>query len=71
MLLCHPLFCNVLELTVLGQVPFGEGTLAALAELCRERIWPLKNSTRIGYDFFLDTHLLPNWDSVKLTKMNR
>lgn len=50
--------------------PFGEGTLAALVEMCRERIWPLlKNSTRISYDFFLDTHILPKWGSVKLTKM--
>ena len=50
--------------------PFGEGTLAALVEMCRERIWPLlKNSTRISYDFFLETHILPKWGSVKLTKM--
>jgi integrase len=34
------------------------------------RIWPLlKNSTRISYDYFLDTHILPKWGSVKLTKM--
>jgi site-specific recombinase XerC len=38
--------------------------------MCRERIWPpLKNSTRISYDYFLDTHILPQWGSVKLTKM--
>src|SRR6266705_349897 len=49
---------------------FGEGTLAALVEMCRERIWPLlKNSTRISYDFFLETHILPKWGSVKLTRM--
>lgn len=29
----------------------------------------LKNSTRISYDFFLGTHILPKWGSVKLTKM--
>jgi hypothetical protein len=50
--------------------PFGEGTLAALVEMCREKIWPLlKNSTRISYDFYLDTHILPKWGSVKLMKM--
>jgi len=50
--------------------PSGEGTLTGLVEMCRERIWPLlKNSTRISYDFFLDTHILPKWGSVKLTKM--
>jgi integrase len=52
------------------QFPFGEGTLAALVEMCREKIWPLlKNSTRISYDFYLDTHILPKWGSVKLMKM--
>ena len=56
--------------SVLASFPFGEGTLAALVEMCRERIWPLlKNSTRISYDFFLDTHILPKWGSVKLAKM--
>jgi len=50
--------------------PFGEGTLAALVEMCREKIWPLlKNSTRISYDFYLDTHILPTWGLVKLSKM--
>jgi hypothetical protein len=50
--------------------PFGEGTLAALVEMCREKIWPLlKNSTRISYDFYLDTHILPTWGLVKLAKM--
>jgi integrase len=50
--------------------PFGQGTLAALVEMCRKRIWPLlKNSTRISYDYFLDTHILTKWGSVKLTKM--
>ncbi len=33
-------------------------------------MWPLlKNSTRISYDFYLDTYLLPKWGSMKLTKM--
>jgi integrase len=51
-------------------LPFGEGTLAALVEMCREKIWPLlKNSTRISYYFYLDTHILPKWGSVKLGKM--
>ncbi len=46
------------------------GTLAALVEMCREKIWPLlKNSTRISYDFYLDTHILPKWGSVKLAKI--
>jgi integrase len=50
--------------------PFGEGTLAALVEMCREKIWPLlKNSTRISYGFYLDTHILPTWGLVKLAKM--
>jgi integrase len=52
------------------QFPFGEGTLAALVAMCRERIWPLlKNSTRLSYDFFLDTYILPELGSMKLTKM--
>ena len=52
------------------QFPFGEGTLAALVAMCREKIWPLlKNSTRINYDYFLNTHILPRWGSVKLKKM--
>jgi integrase len=51
--------------------PFGKGTLAALVEMCRERIRPLlKNSTRISYDFFLDTHILPKWGSVLLAKQD-
>jgi hypothetical protein len=38
--------------------------------MCREKIWPLlKNSTRISYDFYLDTHILPTWGLVKLAKM--
>lgn len=38
--------------------------------MCRERIWPLlKNSTRLSYDFFLDTYILPELGPVKLTKM--
>ena len=52
------------------QFPFGEGTLAALVAMCRERIWPLlKNSTRLNYDFFLNTYLLPELGPMKLTKM--
>jgi integrase len=52
------------------QFPFGEGTLAALVAMCRERIWPLlKNSTRLSYDFFLETYILPEMGSMKLTKM--
>lgn len=52
------------------QFPFGEGTLAALVAMCRERIWPLlKNSTRLNYDYFLNTHILPELGPMKLSKM--
>ena len=44
--------------------------MAGLVAICREKMWPLlKNSTRISYDFYLDTYLLPKWGSMKLTKM--
>jgi hypothetical protein len=37
-------------------------TLEALVATCREKMWPLlKNPTRISYDFYLDTHILPRW----------
>ncbi len=50
--------------------PSGEETMAGLVAICREKMWPLlKNSTRISYDFYLDTHLLPKWGSMRLTKM--
>ena len=50
--------------------PSGEETMAGLVATCREKMWPLlKNSTRISYDFYLDTHLLPKWGSMRLTKM--
>jgi integrase len=50
--------------------PSGEQTMAGLVATYREKIWPLlKNSTRISYDFYLDTYLLPKWGSMKLTKM--
>jgi integrase len=50
--------------------PFGEQTMAGLVTTCREKIWPmLKNSTRISYDYYLDTYLLPKWGSMKLTKL--
>jgi len=50
--------------------PGGEETLAGLVAICREKMWPLlKNSTRIGYDFHLDTYILPRWGSTKLTKL--
>jgi hypothetical protein len=33
-------------------------------------MWPLlKNSTRMNYDYYLDTYLLPNWGSAKLDKL--
>ncbi len=33
-------------------------------------MWPLlKNSTRISYDYHLDTYILPKWGSMKLTKL--
>ncbi len=44
--------------------------MAGLVAICREKMWPLlKNSTRISYDFYLDTYLLPKWGSMQLTKM--
>jgi integrase len=50
--------------------PSGEETMAGLVATCREKMWPLlKNSTRISYDFYLNTYLLPKWGSMKLTKM--
>lgn len=50
--------------------PSGEETMAGLVATCREKMWPLlKNSTRISYDFYLDTYLLPKWGSMKLKKM--
>jgi integrase len=45
-------------------------TLGALVAICREKVWPLlKNSTRISYDFYLDTHILPKWGPVRVVKM--
>ena len=33
-------------------------------------MWPLlKNSTRISYDYHLDTYILPKWGSTKLAKL--
>jgi hypothetical protein len=33
-------------------------------------MWPLlKNSTRMRYDYHLDTSILPKWGSTKLTKL--
>ncbi len=50
--------------------PGGEETLAGLVAICREKMWPLlKNSTRISYDYHLDTYILPKWGSRKLTKL--
>ena len=39
--------------------PSGEETMAGLVATCREKMWPLlKNSTRISYDFYLDTYIV-------------
>jgi integrase len=47
-----------------------EGTLGALVATCREKMWPLlKNSTRISYDFYLDTHILPKWGTMRVLKI--
>jgi integrase len=44
-------------------------TLDALVAICREKIWPLlKNSTRISSDFYLDTHILPRWGTIRVVK---
>ena len=33
-------------------------------------MWPLlKNSTRMSYDYYLDTYILPRWGSTRLTKL--
>lgn len=45
-------------------------TVEALVATCREKMWPLlKNSTRISYDFYLDTHILPRWGKTRVVKM--
>src|SRR5580698_4271380 len=45
-------------------------TLEALVATCREKMWPLlKNSTKISYDFYLDTHILPQWGATRVVKM--
>jgi len=45
-------------------------TLEVVAATCREKMWPLlKNSTRISYDFYLDTHILPRWGATRVVKM--
>jgi integrase len=50
--------------------PGGEETLAGLVAICRQKMWPLlKNSTRMSYDYHLDTYILPKWGSTKLTKL--
>jgi integrase len=50
--------------------PSGEESLAGLVAVCREKMWPLlKNSTRISYDYYLNTYLLPKWGSMKIQKM--
>jgi integrase len=50
--------------------PGGEEALAALVAICRQKIWPLvKNSTRMSYNYHLDTHILPKWGSMRLTKL--
>jgi integrase len=45
-------------------------TFAALVEMYREKIAPhLKNSTRMNYNFFLDTYLIPAWGEKRLVKL--
>jgi integrase len=45
-------------------------SLEVLVATCREKMWPLlKNSTRISYDFYLDTHILPRWGGIRVVKM--
>src|SRR5438128_5042817 len=34
----------------------------------RSQDW-LKNSTRMNYDFHLDTYILPRWGSMRITKL--
>jgi integrase len=45
-------------------------TLGALVATCREKMWPLlKNSTQISYDFYLNTHILPKWGTIRVVKI--
>jgi len=45
-------------------------TFAALVEMYRQKIAPhLKNSTRMNYNFFLKTYLVPAWGGKRLAKL--
>jgi integrase len=45
-------------------------TFAALVKMYREKIAPhLKNSTRMNYNFFLNTYLIPAWGEKRLVKL--
>src|ERR1700678_609818 len=53
-----------------GRFTVGKCLLAGVVAICREKMWPLlKNSTRLSYDYYLDTYILPKWGSRKLTKL--
>ncbi len=55
------------------QLCSNEGdTFASLVKMYRDKVSRhLKNSTRINYDFFLDTYLIPEFGNTKLTKIRR
>ena len=45
-------------------------TFTALVGMYREKIAPnLKNSTRMNYNFFLNTYLVPAWGEKRLVKL--
>jgi len=47
-------------------------TLSSLAKMYREKIsCHLRNSTRLNYDFYLDTYLVPKFQDTKLNRIRR
>ena len=47
-------------------------TFASLAKMYRDKIFQhLKNSTRMNYDFYLDTYLIPEFGDTKLNRIRR
>ncbi|HWR35376.1 MAG TPA: tyrosine-type recombinase/integrase [Clostridia bacterium] len=47
-------------------------TFASLVKLYRDKVLPhLKNSTRLHYEFFLETYLIPEFGATRITKIRR
>jgi integrase len=45
---------------------------SGLVKMCRQKTWPLlKKPTRLQYDYFNDSYLLPRWGEVGLGKLRR